>query len=179
MFERFSKPAREVVTRARDEAGYLGHRHFGTEHLLLGMIDRPGGAHDVLLAAGVTREQVLSSMTDTSVLGASDADALKTVGIDLAAVLSRITESLGPEALRDAVPGRRRGRTGVTPRVKKVLQLALREAVHLGHNYIGTEHILLGILRDGSGRAAKILTDAGLTLAELRQATITRLDKAA
>jgi ATP-dependent Clp protease ATP-binding subunit ClpA len=178
MFERFSRPARDAVAYARKEAQAMGHRHFGTEHLLLAMMSRPGGAHDALAAAGLTREKVVEAVANTTVLGAADADALRTVGVDLDAVLSRISETFGSDALRRAVPGRR-GRVGVTPRVKKVLQLALREAIHLGHNTIGTEHVLLGILRDGGGRAAKIITDAGISAEDLRGAVVVGLGKVA
>ncbi len=55
-----------------------------------------------------------------------------------------------------------------TPRSKKVLELALREALQLGHNYIGTEHILLGVLRESSGLAARVLSDLGADPARLR-----------
>ena len=179
MFERFTRAARDVVVQARNEAQESGHRHIGTEHLLLGLVWQPGGAHDALIAAGLTRARVAEAVASTTVLGAADADALKTVGIDLNAVLSRITETFGPDALRRAVPERRRGRVGVTPRVKKVLSLALREAVHLGSNSIGTEHILLGILRDGNGRAARIIADAGISSDDLRRAIVDGLRKAA
>ena len=179
MFERFSRPAREVVLQARKEAQALGHRHLGTEHLLLALAWQPGGAHDVLVAAGLTRDRVAEALSGAGVLGAADADALKTVGIDLDSVLSQIKETFGADALRRAMPASRRGRTGVSPRVKKVLGLALREAVHLGSSTIGTEHILLGILRDGQGRAAKIITDAGVTSEDLRRAVLDGLGRAA
>ena len=178
MFERFSRAARDVVTQARSEAQSLGHRQFGTEHLLLALARLPGGAHDALVAAGRTRERVADAMASATVLGATDADALKSIGIDLDAVLSHITETFGSDALQRAMPGRR-GRVGVTPRVKKVLELALREAVHMGDKAIGTEHILLGILRNADGRAYKIITDAGVASADLRRALLTGLGKAA
>jgi len=57
----------------------------------------------------------------------------------------------------------------LTPRTKKVLELALREAIRLKHNWIGSEHILLGLLREGNGLAAKIMFDAGIDLAALRR----------
>jgi ATP-dependent Clp protease ATP-binding subunit ClpA len=179
MFERFSRPARDTVVQARHEAQALGHKHLGTEHLLLALAWQPGGAHDALAAAGLTRERIAEALTGAGVLGSADADALKTVGIDLDAVLSRITETFGPEALRRAMPARRRGRVGVSPRVRKVLGLALREAVHLGSATIGTEHILLGILRDGQGRAAKIITDAGVSSDALRRALLDGMGQAA
>jgi len=56
-----------------------------------------------------------------------------------------------------------------TPRAKKVLELSLREALHLGHNYIGTEHILLGLLREGEGAAAQVLQRLGADLGRVRQ----------
>lgn len=59
-----------------------------------------------------------------------------------------------------------------TPRAKKVLELSLREALSLGHNYIGTEHLLLGILRDGDGIAVQVLTSTGVSVNELRSALV-------
>ena len=59
-----------------------------------------------------------------------------------------------------------------TPRLKKVFELGLREALQLGHNYIGTEHLLLGILREGESAAAQVLHDAGLELSAVRQKVI-------
>jgi ATP-dependent Clp protease ATP-binding subunit ClpC len=56
-----------------------------------------------------------------------------------------------------------------TPRAKKVLELSLREALQLGHNYIGTEHILLGLVREGNGVGAQILLDLGVDLAHARE----------
>jgi Clp amino terminal domain, pathogenicity island component len=61
------------------------------------------------------------------------------------------------------------GHIPFTPRAKKVLELALREALQLGHNYIGTEHIVLGLVREGEGVAAKILVESGANLPEVRQ----------
>jgi len=60
-----------------------------------------------------------------------------------------------------------------------VWELSIREAVTLGHRYLGSEHLLLGLLREGNGLAAKILTDAGLRLDELRAATLAALREAA
>jgi ATP-dependent Clp protease ATP-binding subunit ClpA len=60
-----------------------------------------------------------------------------------------------------------------------VLELSLREALRLKHKYIGTEHILLGLIREGEGLAAKIITESGVDLADLRRATETKLRHAA
>lgn len=59
-----------------------------------------------------------------------------------------------------------------TPRAKKVLELSLREALQLGHNYVGTEHILLGLIREGEGLGAKILVEHGASLTDVRQSVI-------
>jgi ATP-dependent Clp protease ATP-binding subunit ClpA len=64
------------------------------------------------------------------------------------------------------------GHIPFTPRAKKVLELSLREALQLGHNYIGTEHILLGLIREGEGVAAKVIVGAGIDLAAVRQGVI-------
>jgi prophage maintenance system killer protein len=85
-------------------------------------------------------------------------------------------------AIRDAVEeivgrgkGSPSGHIPFTPRAKKVLELALREALQLGHNYIGTEHVLLGLVREGKGVAAQILVKQGAALATVRQAVIAEL----
>ena len=67
---------------------------------------------------------------------------------------------------------RHEGNIPFTPRAKKVLELSLREALQLGHNYIGTEHILLGLIREGEGVASKVLSELGVELSEVRQTVI-------
>ena len=64
------------------------------------------------------------------------------------------------------------GHIPFTPRAKKVLELSLREALQLGHNYIGTEHILLGLIREGEGVAAQVLVKLGADLSRVRQQVI-------
>jgi ATP-dependent Clp protease ATP-binding subunit ClpC len=64
------------------------------------------------------------------------------------------------------------GHIPFTPRAKKVLELSLREALQLGHNYIGTEHVLLGLIREGEGVAAQVLRTLGADLNRVRQAVI-------
>ncbi|KAB8195075.1 Clp protease [Nonomuraea phyllanthi] len=69
------------------------------------------------------------------------------------------------------------GHIPFTPRAKKVLELSLREALQLRHNYIGTEHILLGVIREGDGLAAHALVDAGVNLQDLRQRLLDRVGR--
>jgi ATP-dependent Clp protease ATP-binding subunit ClpA len=190
MFERFTDRAREVVTRAQQEADALHHPHVGTEHLLLAMLNDPASvACTVLNDAGVDRAQVGAEVARrvSPPLGAGDAAALKTIGIDLDTVLDRIKETFGTDARATPPPTSRTGwlrrrrncATRFTDRAKKVLELSLREALRLGHNYIGTEHILLGLIRDGDGLGAQILADTGISLPDLRAATLAAVGKAA
>ncbi len=136
-FTRFTGDAREVVRRAQDEAGRLGHGQIGTEHLLLALVR--GGEADLA------------------------ARALREAGITLEAVRAEVLRHLGTgDAVADGESLR------FTPRAKKVLELSLREALALKHDHIGTEHILLGLLRESSGLAARVLGDLGARPAALR-----------
>src|SRR5918992_3746470 len=94
------------------------------------------------------------------------AKALESLGISLEAVRSQVEEIIGQG---QAAPP---GHIPFTPRAKKVLELALREALQLGHSYIGTEHILLGLVREGGGVAAQVLIKLGADLARVRQQVI-------
>ncbi|MCW6009137.1 Clp protease [Micromonospora sp. CPCC 205371] len=201
MFERFTKPARDVVIGAQTEARELRHRHVGTEHLLLALLRGDSIACTVLRDAGVHPEQVSADVqarvgAGPDPLGQADAEALRSIGIDLDAIRSKIEETFGEGALDQphVCEEPRRGlfrrqprhvhsasprHLPFTPRAKKVLELSLREALHLKHSYIGTEHILLGLIREGEGLAAKVLTDAGLSLDELRTHVLDALDRAA
>jgi ATP-dependent Clp protease ATP-binding subunit ClpA len=180
MLERFTKDARATVMRARKEAQSRKQRDIGTEHLLLALVDPDSGtAYRVLRDAGLTADGVAAEVDRRAKreFGAEDAAALATIGIDLDDVLRRIEESFGPEALEKAMPARPtgwfRGGVGVfTPGAKKSIALALREAVHLGDPFIGSEHLLLGLIREGNGMATAILVDAGLDLKSLRAAAI-------
>src|SRR4029450_8304032 len=92
--------------------------------------------------------------------------ALVSLDISLEAVRQQVEEIIGQG---QAVP---RGHIPFTPRAKKVLELSLREALQLGHNYIGTEHILLGLIREGEGVAAQVLQKLGADLNRVRQQVI-------
>jgi ATP-dependent Clp protease ATP-binding subunit ClpC len=94
------------------------------------------------------------------------AKALESLGISLEAVRSQVEEIIGQGQQAPS------GHIPFTPRAKKVLELSLREALQLGHNYIGTEHILLGLIREGEGVAAQVLMKLGADLARVRQQVI-------
>jgi ATP-dependent Clp protease ATP-binding subunit ClpA len=201
MFERFTTAARETVQRARDEAIAAHRRHIGTEHVLISLLatDR-GVAYQVLSSAGLTAEGVRADALrlappPAEALGPADAEALRAIGIDLDAVIASVEGTFGEGALSAPEDGERHRRRGLfrrgaspvgthtsprfSPRAKKALELSLREALRRGDNYIGAEHILLGLIREGDGLAAKILTDGGLSLNTLRTEVDRSLDAAA
>jgi ATP-dependent Clp protease ATP-binding subunit ClpA len=191
MFERFTHAARAVVIGAQAEAKDLNQSPVGTQHLLLAMVaDDTGPVALALREYGVdevyVRDQIIrragTGAPDTDPLpdaDAEDAAALKAIGIDLDAVRRAIEENFGPGSLRlprDAEPMRRGplgrfsrgGHTPFSPRSKKVLELSLREALRLKHKFIAPEHIMLGILREGEGLAARILADTRVDFVKLR-----------
>ena len=94
------------------------------------------------------------------------AKALESLGISLEGVRSQVEEIIGQGQQAPS------GHIPFTPRAKKVLELSLREALQLGHNYIGTEHILLGLIREGEGVAAQVLVKLGADLNRVRQQVI-------
>ncbi len=177
MFERFTERARGAVVFAQEEARDLHHHHIDTEHLLLGLLrDRTSVGHQALDRLGVRLDDVRSEVARVvgegppAALDEGDAEALRVIGIDLAEVRRRVEEAFGEGALEGIASARRRrrrrracvssvGSIPFTPRAKKVLELALREAKALRHDYIGTEHILFGLVREREGLAARLLAE--------------------
>jgi len=194
MFERFTREAREVVHQARAEAQSLSHNHIGPEHLLLAVLARPeapGAATLVRLGMSpeATREDVSRAVV-TSDLSAADADALRTIGIDLGEVRRRVEKTFGFGALdvsRQSWDWRlwRRGESkrpsGIqfTPRAKHVLEYALRQALARKDRHIGVEHIVLGLLTLKGTLVADLLRRQGLESASARKELLTDLDQAA
>ena len=184
---------------AQEEARALGHGYLGTEHLLLGLLgEKEGVAARALADAGVTGDDVragIDAIVGRGVAPSDDAEALRAIGIDLDAVRENAERAFGPGALERArMAGRRRplgrrrpawserggrprcgyavvpgGPIPFTPRSKKVLALALRESLRLRHGYVGTEHLLLGLLAEGQGLAVAVLVRRGVVLPDLRR----------
>ncbi len=136
----FTDRHRQAVDLSLEEARQLGHDYLGTEHLLLGLL----GAGDGVAA------QVLESM-----------------GIPLEEVRSRVEGIIGPGSGRGS--GTRAARILPTPQARRVLGLTMREALALGHNDVGTGHLLLALLREGHGIAAQVLTALGADHARVRE----------
>jgi len=192
MFERFTGDAREAVVTAQAEARKLGHNFIGTEHVLLALLaheDSPIAA--ALRESGVDADFVRGEIIrrvgprppgqSFAEAEEEDAAALKAIGIDLDAVRRAIEENFGEGSLRlprDVPTPKRRGlfarsyayggHIPFTSRNKKVLELSLREAVHLNQKFLAPEHIVLGLIREGQGLAMLILTDKGVDLGKLR-----------
>ena len=182
MFERFTEGARGVVSVAAEQAGALGHDSVGTQHLLLGLLSPDTGAgyqvlHDAGLKADRVREVVRRRTPGDGFLTEEDAEALRSVGIDLDVVLEHLVESFGPDAVPHSQP--RRVRSRFSQPAKKTLQLALREAIWLKAGAIGSEHILLGLLRCDDRDTNAVLAELGVNPDDLREATLATIGRAA
>jgi ATP-dependent Clp protease ATP-binding subunit ClpA len=174
MFERFTEGARQAVVLAQEEAVALRHGWIGTEHVLLGVLRTAGGGAQLLAGFGVDAAGVREDVVRTVGRGDDDIDpdALATLGIDLEAVRERVERAFGPGALSRRGRCRRGGTSRAVPftaRAKKALELTLREAINLGERELRTEHLVLGLLREGDGVAARVLTARGVTHAAARE----------
>jgi len=147
MFERFTRRSRAVVEAAVKAAKAAGAREVRPEHLLEAiLVEGHGIAVAVLAELGAPADEMRATLLRSrrpGELNEGDAEALRVLGIDLDDVVRRIEGNLGG----DATP--RRGHLPFAKRSKKALELALREALRLGDGFIGTEHLLLGLVRSG------------------------------
>jgi ATP-dependent Clp protease ATP-binding subunit ClpA len=177
MFERFTKPARSAVELAVAGARERGAHETRPEHLLRALLDDEASlACRVLSLVGAPPARVREVLDRTSAryvdgLDADDAEALRTIGIDLDEVVRRIDRNPAGAAAG-------RGRPRFARSSKKVLELALREAVSLRHNHIGTEHLLLGLVRGGDRVVLDSLRSSGVERDSLRTAVADAVRKA-
>src|SRR2546429_3310206 len=145
MYERFTDRARKVMQLANQEAQRFNHEYIGTEHILLGLVKDGSG-----VAANV----------------------LKNLDIDLRKIRLEV------EKIVQTGPGSEMvtmGKLPQTPRAKKVIEYSIEEARNLNHNYVGTEHLLLGLLREQEGVAAQVLMNLGLKLEDVREEVLNLL----
>ena len=173
MFERFTKEARAVVLLAQDEASALDADRVGTEHLLLGLAAERGAAARVLEPLGLGHAALRAELEQAG--DGLDAEALASIGIDLDEVRRRVEASFGPGALG----GHRKGHRPYSPGAKKALELALREALALGDRQIGSEHVLLGVMRDPGAPVASALQRRGQSADAVRAAVLAARTRAA
>ena len=171
MFQRFTKQARAVVVRAHEEAAALGSDRIGAEHLLVALAPEERVLDTLGLGADPVRAELRAGARPDKL----DAAALASIGIDLDEVRRRVEQAFGPGALS----ARRRGRLHFTPGAKKALELALREALALNDNHIGSAHILLGVMRDPDDALADLLRRRGRTPKAVRAAVLAARQAAA
>jgi Clp amino terminal domain, pathogenicity island component len=156
MLERFHTDARRVVVLAREKATERGEDRIRPAHLLYGLVTYDGVASRMLAGLGVTAAAVEREMgAARTPVRPDDGEALKAIGIDLDEIRRKVEEGFGEGAL-DRVPLTRSGpfgwsgpRISLTGESKLTFEFAVREARALHHDYLGTEHLLLGLLRTG------------------------------
>ncbi len=148
MFERFTEKARRAILFSQEESKALNHNYVGTEHLLLGLIREEEG-----LASKFLNQRGVSI------------DKAREATVKLVGKGTKLTTSSGETI-------------GYTPRTKRIFELAITQARKLKHNYIGTEHLLLGLLEESEGVAVVILRALGVNLNELFESLVQEITKA-
>ena len=172
MFERFTAQARASVVLATELAATWQDDHIGSEHLLTGAAQAADGAGARALAQlGVLPEAVVAAARSLAPPGI-DGEALARLGIDLDAVRTSVETTFGAGALeRAGRAGRRhRGHIPFDPHAKKMLEVALREAVAAGHRHIDTGHLMLAAARLDQTGAHRVLLALHVGPDELRDA---------
>jgi ATP-dependent Clp protease ATP-binding subunit ClpA len=177
MFERFTRSARSAVVLSQEAARALGHPRIAAGHVLLAIAHDPTSAGSRALGRvgfdGRRAEATLvrTFADDAGALDGGDAEALRTLGIDVEEVRRAVDAAFGPGALeRAGERSRRLGHIPFDPDAKKALELALREALRLGDRHIATEHLLLGLVRDDRSSAADVLRAQGIAPDAVRDA---------
>lgn len=172
--------AKKAIELAVDEARRLNHHYIGTEHILLGLVrEGEGIAAGVLESLGVNlekvRSQTLAVLSQVNRALPDDQVASTPVGTDVSTPGQKsktqggTAEKAGTSDQMGAKPGRDRF-DKFTPRSKIVLSMAQEEAQRFQHNYIGTEHLLLGLLREKEGSVANLLNKLDVDLRKARSA---------
>ena len=147
MFERFTDRARKVMAIANQEVQRFNHEYIGTEHILLGLIKEGSG---------------------------TGAAVLKNLGVDIEKMQLEMEQLFKLKGRPDKVT---MDKQSPTPLAKKVIEYAIEEARSLNHKYIGTEHILLGLLRESEGTAAQVLVNLGLSIERVRMEILKLLNQ--
>ena len=157
MFERFTDQSRRAVVLAQEEARRLGHNFIGTEHLLAGLrLEERGAAARALKSAGVSRDAILREIE--TIAGQSP------------------EPGAGPGPGSGPGQGHPSGHIPFTPQAKKCLEFGLREATHLEHYFIGTGHLLLGLISQDDSAAVQVLGGLGTDLSQLRARALTEIE---
>jgi ATP-dependent Clp protease ATP-binding subunit ClpA len=171
MLERFTRNARAVVVGAQSVATRVGAREVRPAHVLESLVESDGVlAMKVLAELGAPGDEVRRVVRGLNArysdgLDAEDAEALKLLGIDLDDVINRIDRDLSDG--HGLIP---KGHKRFARESKKVLELSLREALRLRDSFIGTEHVLLGLLRQGDSTALETLKAFDIGVDDVRRA---------
>ena len=176
MFDTFTGAAKRAIMLAQDEAIMLGHDFVAAEHLLLGLIGTDDGlAGQVLAERGVTAEAArhlaVGQLTADGLTAASAAgpvEALATIGIDVDDVRRRADEAFGRGKF--VFP-----RPAYISEARRAIERSVGEAQALGHDYVGTEHMLLGLLGADDAPGPRLVGAAGLDPAEVRGLILARM----
>ncbi len=145
MYERFTDRARKVMQLANQECDRLNHEYVGTEHILLGLVKEGSG-----VASNV----------------------LRNLNMDLGTIRDEVMKIVQPGPEEVDIPLKSLAKKPITPRGKQALEWAIQEAKNLQHNYVGTEHLLLGVLHVEEGIAAQIILNLGQTLESVKQGVL-------
>ena len=173
MFDKFTDDAKRAIMLSETETLALGQDEIGAEHLLLGLIGVPDGvAGQVLGAHGVTlpmaRDKTAELNTGTGTGGPAAAEALASIGIDVAEVKQRVDDTFGPGRFQYPRPV-------YAASARTMLERTVHEAMTLGHERIDTEHMLLGLLDDGDSVGYRVLTGLGVDATALRPEILARV----
>jgi len=160
MYERFTDRARKVMQLANQEAQRFNHEYVGTEHILLGLVKEGSGvAANVLKNLDIDLRKIRLEVEKIVQYGPAQPPQPSTIRKVLGFAWGKYPDRSPPE----------------TPRAKKVIEYAIAESRILNHNYVGTEHLLLGSLREQEGVAAQILMNLGLKLEDVREEVLNLL----
>lgn len=156
----FTERVRKVLQMAREQSVALNHEYVGTEHILLGLLAEGGGVASTVLAnLGIDAARVRADVLIAVPPGKDNTS----VAADLSAggILGAIADTFGVGRTRMDLP--------YTSRAKRTLEMSMSEVRNLRHSYVGTEHLLIGLLVEQQGIAAQVLTAHGLTPSKLRE----------
>lgn len=177
MFERFDQDARAAIAKAREEAAKSGSREIRTEHLLLGLMDKPGDATDVLEAVQADPDEVRAAVPQVEAARSAATDAPEAAA-DIASSPEATPDAeaqpgepapLGPGAAPDL---------RLTRNARRALDLALRTAHRFRHDHVSSGHLLFSIIDQPDSGAVEALKVAGIHVGTLRTDILKQLTEA-
>jgi ATP-dependent Clp protease ATP-binding subunit ClpC len=161
MYERFTDRARKVMQLANQEAKRFNHEYVSTEHILLGLVQEGSGvAANVLKNLSIDLSKIRLEVEKVVGPGGEQIDRGE-ISAAPNGIIQKLCGWVGAQV--------NTGRPLHTPRVKKVINYAVEESRKLNHNYVGSEHLLLGLLREQEGIAAHVLMNLGINIDGVRE----------